>query len=274
MACTNPLHAWEPNEYTRTGKLKPVFKLEKGNKYNPIQLPCGKCPGCRADQRRDWGVRCFHESQMHEQSAFITLTYRDAPPRLDKYHLDIFLKRLRNNYGKVRYFACGEYGGKTGRPHYHMLLFGHDFSGGRYVAQKSETRYTNLAIEKLWEHGEIDICRLTPETCFYTAGYCLKKSGDRDTFAIQSRKPPIGYDWVSNHWDNMRRLGHVVINGQINPIPRTYYRWMEQELEPVKLKKRQFLAKVGSYDKYEKLKSGVHRQINLEARHKQEPNPI
>lgn len=274
MACTNPLHAWEPNEYTRTGKMKPVFKLEKGNKYNPIQLPCGKCPGCRADQRRDWGVRCYHESKMHEQSAFLTLTYRDAPERLDKYHVDIFLQRMRDHYGKVRYFACGEYGGQTHRPHYHMLLFGYDFSGGPYVAQKTETRYTNLEVEKLWEHGEIDICRLTPETCFYTAGYCLKKSGQKDTFSMQSRYPPIGKRWVEEHWDSMRRLGHVTINGQINPIPKVYHRWMEQELEPTRLKKRQYLAKIGSYQKYLELKAGANRQTNLEAKHKKEPQTI
>lgn len=47
---------------------------------------------------------------------------------LDHYDVQTFLKRLRSKisykYGeKIRYFYCSEYGPKTFRPHFHLLLF-------------------------------------------------------------------------------------------------------------------------------------------------------
>lgn len=270
MPCTNPLHAWQPNEYTAKGKLAPVFKLEKGNKYEPVQLPCGKCPGCRADQARDWGTRCYHESLLHEQASFITLTYEEAPAAINKRDLQLFLKRMRKHYGEIRYFGCGEYGERTRRPHYHMLLFGRDFLEGPHIAHINDTRYINLQVQKLWGHGQVDIAQLTPETCFYTAGYCLKKAGQKDTFAIQSRKPPIGKTWLKDNWDNLSRLGHVVISGHIQPIPQVYFEWMEQELEPTRLKKRKYIAKLPKEHQYQSLKAGPSRQHNVLARHKSE----
>lgn len=267
MPCTNPVHAWQPLHYTDKGKMAPVFKMDKGNKYEPIQLPCSKCPGCRADQRRDWGVRCYHEAQLHEQSSFLTLTYQDAPPAINKLDLQHFLMRMRKHYGPLRYFGCGEYGGKTNRPHYHMLIFGHDFMGGPHVAHIEPDRYINARVERIWGHGQIEISSLTPDRCFYTAGYCMKKAGQADTFSIQSRRPPIGQRWLQDHWDNLNRLGHVVIDGHINPIPKVYFKWLEQELEPVRLKKRQYLASQPKALQYQKLKSGESRQANIAAKH-------
>nr|QJB18930.1 MAG: replication initiator protein [Microvirus sp.] len=274
MPCTNPIHAWQPNEYTAKGKMAPVFKLEKGNKYEPIQLPCQKCAGCRADQKRDWGVRCYHEAQLHSQSSFITLTYETSPPAISKPDIQLFLKRMRDHYGHLRYFATGEYGDRTRRPHYHMLVFGHDFLGSRHVATINEERYINLNVQKIWGHGQIEISNLTPERCFYTAGYCMKKTGQKDTFSLQSRVPPIGKQWLEQHWDNLLRLGHVVIDGHINPIPHVYFKWMEQQLEPVRLKRRQHVAKLGLQHQYKKLKAGESRQLNVAARNKTEGNTL
>ena len=38
-------------------------------------------------------------------------------------------KRLRDRvgYGRFRFYACGEYGETTNRPHYHAILFNYDF---------------------------------------------------------------------------------------------------------------------------------------------------
>lgn len=59
---------------------------------------------------------------------FITLTYSNDEQtfgNLDKTHLQLFIKRLRKKYKKpITYYAIGEYGGKTFRPHYHIILFG------------------------------------------------------------------------------------------------------------------------------------------------------
>ncbi len=48
-------------------------------------------------------------------------------PTLRKRDVQLFLKRLRKNYkydNHIKYFCCGEYGGKTFRPHYHLIIFG------------------------------------------------------------------------------------------------------------------------------------------------------
>lgn len=268
MPCTNPQHAWMPLGYTKNGKMAPTFKFEEGNKYEPILLPCSKCVGCKQDAKRNWGVRCYHEAQSHKQSSFLTLTYRDPPPdKISKHDLVCFIKRLRKHY-PLRYFGCGEYGERTKRPHYHLLIFGQDFlTPAKYVAEAGRDKYINAEVEKIWGHGQVIISPASPERCFYAAGYCLKKAGETDTFAIQSRMPPIGKPWLEQHWDNLRRIGFVIIEGRKITIPPVYFKWMEQELEPVKLNRRQYVAKQTPLRKYTKLKSGIHRDINLKAKY-------
>ncbi|AXH76449.1 MAG: replication initiator protein [Microviridae sp.] len=76
------------------------------------------------------------EQDRHSHAHFITLTYdnRFVPispngfMTLDKSAFPLFMKRLRKRLGvsanPVRYYACGEYGSKTHRPHYHAIVFG------------------------------------------------------------------------------------------------------------------------------------------------------
>jgi hypothetical protein len=43
---------------------------------------------------------------------------------LDKKHFQDFMKRLRKrSLIKLKYYACGEYGGASLRPHYHAIMF-------------------------------------------------------------------------------------------------------------------------------------------------------
>ena len=93
-------------------------------------FPCGQCFPCRVNQSRVWTHRLLLEQTQHGESCFTTLTYNDANipenGNLDKTHLQKFLKRLRKNvsHKKLRFFAVGEYGAKSYRPHYHLALFG------------------------------------------------------------------------------------------------------------------------------------------------------
>lgn len=93
-------------------------------------LPCGKCPKCLSRRVSGWSFRLMEEEKRCSSSHFITLTYENAPitksgfMTLQKRDLQLFIKRLRKlNQNKLKYFVCGEYGGKTMRPHYHMILF-------------------------------------------------------------------------------------------------------------------------------------------------------
>lgn len=102
-------------------------------------VPCGKCPDCVKARISQWSFRLVKHSQDKSvtSAAFITLTYdtlhvpitRNGFMGLDKRHLQLFFKRLRKAHERysdaatIKYFAVGEYGGRTNRPHYHVILF-------------------------------------------------------------------------------------------------------------------------------------------------------
>mgnify|MGYP003287430176 CR=1 FL=1 len=121
--------------------------------YEYINVPCGKCYHCIITRVNEWVTRMTANSMYNKNTYFITLTYdsalygtklfnetdpvihaynelhknQPAPLRLEKSHLQKFFKRLRKNTGKkLQYFACGEYGEKYGRPHYHAIIWSND----------------------------------------------------------------------------------------------------------------------------------------------------
>lgn len=170
----------------------------KIRKYDYIEIPCGKCIGCRLDYSRQWADRCMLEAKQHEHNYFLTLTYENKPETtsvnvetgeveeqgtLVKKDLQDFQKRLRRHYEyhlkgqDIKYYACGEYGSLRSRPHYHGIYFNlpiddlefsHKSKGG-YPVYKSET------IQKIWGKGIVGIGEVTWETCAYTARYIMKK---------------------------------------------------------------------------------------------------
>lgn len=82
----------------------------------------------------EWGFRLMLEEKRCQSSHFVTLTYdpkyvpltRNGFATLDKRDVQLYLKRLRFHAGKtanIRYYLAGEYGGRTYRPHYHIILF-------------------------------------------------------------------------------------------------------------------------------------------------------
>ena len=89
------------------------------NVLRELSPPCGQCIGCRLERSRQWAIRCVHESQLHENSVFVTLTYSDefCPISLEYAHFQNFMKRLRKKFGPTRMYMCGEYGERTFRPH-------------------------------------------------------------------------------------------------------------------------------------------------------------
>lgn len=162
-------------------------------------IGCGQCLNCRIDKQRVWTCRILLESKYYQYSTFTTLTYDDktipltptGETNLIKADLQKFIRDFRYaNRGDtqdVRYFAAGEYGDKTKRAHFHIVLFG-------IHPDKEEL------IEKTWNKGHITVSEINRARCAYIAQYCVKKLnaknpliGDRNPeFSIQSRKPGIG----------------------------------------------------------------------------------
>lgn len=130
---------------------------------------------------------------------------------LRKRDVQLFLKKLRKAGFKVRYFAVGEYGDQTWRPHYHLAIFGFPMCDDPPLAfQKRHKACSCLpcrAVQAAWGLGFTDLRLLERESAQYIAGYVTKKLtqkktkyekevlGERDPeFATMSRRPGIGAD--------------------------------------------------------------------------------
>lgn len=183
MPCFRPLKGYYGAAINKdTGKRSLVFTSDRGLVSSPVEVPCGRCIGCRLDRSLMWAVRCVHESQMHEDNCFLTLTYDDAhlPENgsLRPRDFVLFMKRLRERIApcQVKFFHCGEYGDKGGRPHDHVLIFGwrppdlvfHTMRNGNPV-------YLSSLVAELWRQGIIEVGDVTFQSAAYCARYVLKK---------------------------------------------------------------------------------------------------
>lgn len=213
MPCYKPLQAWRTFSQAKGKKI--VWgrdHLDGYESHRPIELPCGQCIGCRLERSRQWACRLMAEAQLHEATSFLTLTYAEMPLHcsLNLDDITLFLKRLRRRIEprKVRFFQCGEYGDRLGRPHHHVILFGEDFRGDRVPAESSQSglpQYTSGALDGLWGLGRCTIGDVTFESAAYVARYALKKisgsaaaahyDGRKPEFVTMSRRPGIGSAW-------------------------------------------------------------------------------
>lgn len=222
MRCTRPQYALEFGEFDGKHKIKFLgsradlsskMQLEaRYGKESILALPCGKCISCRMNKAKEWAVRCTLESLDHENNYFITLTYDDdhlpGDYKLHREHLRQFFKYLYNRGYQFRYFGCGEYGGKTKRPHYHLIMFGLDLPDLKSVgAGLSESKL----LKEAWPYGFNMIGDVSYESCNYVAQYTIKKVfGDKsDEFLCMSNRPGIGYNWCKEHLEKILKYDAV-----------------------------------------------------------------
>jgi len=149
------------------------------------------------------------EAAQYDDNSFVTLTYNDdnlpADSSVSPRELTLFIKRLRKEcdlkgYGRIRYFGCGEYGEKSGRPHYHLALFNYGpCLRGRTEAHRASCCVRCDIIARAWGQGKIDVGQLEQSSAAYVAGYVTKKwtSAKRlderhPEFARMSLRPGIG----------------------------------------------------------------------------------
>ncbi|QCQ84888.1 replication initiator protein [Blackfly microvirus SF02] len=233
MVCFAPLTAYRPPEGSEDGRL--VFNRRVCLSGIPIRVPCSKCVGCMMVRRRQWAVRCMHEKRMHSASAFVTLTYDDdhLPPGgfLVKRDLQLFMKRLRKQRPTgLRFFACGEYGERTLRPHFHVLLLNTDFADGRFykASASGSDLFTSRELSSLWPDGHCDFGAVTFGSAAYVAGYVMKKAvvpvllGLPSPFVVMSRRPGIGTSWFERYSDEAYKHDSAIMKGREVPLPRFY----------------------------------------------------
>lgn len=168
-------------------------------------------------------MRCTHEAQLHKQNCFITLTYNDENlpefGSLNKTDLQKFFKRLRKTAGSFRYYACGEYGERTQRAHYHACLFGIDFQDKiHFRTIKGNHLYTSETLKEIWGLGNTSVGSLTMQSAAYTASYVMQRTlgkgcprfvrHDTETseliplqqpYAVMSLRAAIGRTWIEKY---------------------------------------------------------------------------
>lgn len=249
MACYHPLKGYE---FGTTINNKPNYKIvsydkilydDEGFERPFIEIPCGKCIGCRLAYSRMWADRCIAEATCHESSYFVTFTYNeDNLPRvihretgeikdygtLVKRDCQLMMKRLRKNYqyeNKIRFYLAGEYGSQTARPHYHAILFGLKLDDLKLYKKTplGFNLYTSKFLEEVWQHqGHVIVAEVTWETCAYTARYIMKKKNGpgaiiyeelniEPEFTLMSRKPGIAKEFYELNKEDLIKYGEANI---------------------------------------------------------------
>jgi len=256
--------------------------IEHGAKRSDV--PCGKCVACLKKRVSGWSYRLQKEERRSNSAFFITLTYntenvpltKNGYMTLSKEDVQKFFKRLRKlqanremdscivcngvkkickevksrnaelcNMTKISYYLVGEYGSKTKRPHYHMIIYGADI----------------LEVEKAWkldgkELGNIHCGSVSGASVGYTLKYIHKekmvdpvtgrkeykigsaKNDDRlEEFSLMSKG--IGKNYVNErtiawHKADLLNRYYLPYEGKKLPLPK-YYRKLIYNDEELKL---------------------------------------
>lgn len=225
--------------------LSPIMvenpRFDGQDKVLPVR--CGKCQNCLNTTINDWCFRLEMEAKDWVNVDFVTLTYspkhvplsENGLPTLDKRDLQKLWKKLRRHGCKIKYFAVGEYGSNSFRPHYHAIIFG---------LQDVEI------LRKKWYFGFVHVGDyFSPAAVRYTLKYMWKpslipafKEDDRlKEFRCMSQK--LGsrfmtderYAWYMN--DIYNRINYAVnLQGHKQTLPRYYRRWLTKWIDTDKLR--------------------------------------
>jgi hypothetical protein len=296
MPCYSPLTAWEGKEINESGKRSMVFKSSSALDPNkPKELPCGQCIGCRLGRSKEWAMRCMHEISLYEKNCFITLTIddehlmkRNNPRSLDVTEFQKFMKRLRkkltpkNPYSKtaepeewkeyhdrtaIRFFHCGEYGDKYGRPHYHAILFNLEFDDLElWRIDRGNRLYISKTLQSLWTYGFSTIGEANFESAAYVARYILKKVNGKNAlehyneinwetgevkesrapeYITMSRNGGIGKGWYDKYKNDLYPKDFITIKGKKMKPAKYYDRMFELEypsdMEKIKMRRQELI---------------------------------
>lgn len=251
MQCINPIKAG----FTESGDL--TFSPRKMSKeLEPFEFECRKCLPCRLNIAREKAIRAMHETQIHKENIFVTLTY--APEHLKSEKLcyidfQLFMKSLRELHTRdisdpelkkqmsISYMVTGEYGDLNKRPHWHAIIFNYRPSDEK-PTRKTELGhqvYESETLNRLWKKGLVEYGDVTLESANYVARYAAKKLAhgqdqEHDYHPIHktSSKHAIGKRWIEKYWKRTFAEGNVLIRskGDIIPakIPRYYTDWLKK----------------------------------------------
>jgi hypothetical protein len=195
-----------------------------------INVPCGKCISCTKRRAGQWSFRLREEAKVSSSASFLTLTYEKAPISKNGFHtlhkpdFQKFMKRLRKlcPTNKLKYYACGEYGTKTLRPHYHAIIFNLPHS----IINNPQT------ITNTWNLGHTMVAHSNDLCINYVAGYVVKgqfeKLAEYDDripeFSLMSKRMGLAYltDSMIKFYKKKELTAIMRENGTYLPMPRYY----------------------------------------------------
>lgn len=225
-------------------------RMEADSKF--LEVPCGKCLGCRLDKSKEWATRIMLESKYYlsDECHFITFTYDDdhIPTLKNGLHTLVTaaefgkeLKRLRSlldrsSGDKIRFYGCGEYGDKFERPHYHFIIFGLKLPDKQLfkISKSGSPIYVSEFLNNFWNKGFVTVQDLTYESAAYTARYVMKKQtkkfheayGRVPEWVNMSRKPGIGRQYFEDYKDQIYKFDGIPVkqrHGAYMQKPSRYF---------------------------------------------------
>lgn len=224
-----------------------------------VTVSCGKCLECVRQKSIEWAFRILDEASQYKDNCFVTLTYNEKHLPVDnsvsRREVQLFVKRLRKALApvRIRFFACGEYGKKNSRPHYHLIIFNWYPSDSWFFKMDGKTKlYRSPQLERCWglldkqtnvfdSFGFSTVAKVTYETALYCAKYMNKYQYDKarylhrrdpsfvlpsPPFVQMSNRPGIGFNCV---YRCDLKYDRIYRNGKSTKIPRYYLKVMERD---------------------------------------------
>lgn len=283
-------------EYWDNFNNDPIRTCE--GRFRAIRVPCQtQCIACCESKAKEWATKIMLESENHTENYFVTLTYNDKylPVHNEMYcenlgiyfyddgtwnsyleydHVKNFIRKVRDwqrsEYGieGIKYFGCGEYGGKEGRAHFHIIIMGLHLDPEDVKVHSIDTMsnvlYECKKLEECWipkgarkgQHepmGFVSVAECNWQTARYVAGYVQKKNlkskkdeyeyfsnkeayyarrGQTPEKCFMSNHPGIGKDFYLQNNKDMFFDGYILIKGAKEKIVKAKIpRYYEKLLE-------------------------------------------
>lgn len=273
MRCAHPLKLFQSPQGGKLHSLEwfaehSVFTDDQLNDY---EIPCGRCVFCRLNYSRVWADRMTEEAMMYPESSNFMITFTYAPEHTDHLlvwqssfgenydipllslcyeDLVLFNKRLLKYYKQkfdhqgIRFYACGEYGTKGCRPHFHVCYFNlpiplNDLKPWKISKKNGKPiqYYTVGFLEDLWGKGIVCVQPFTYEGAAYCSRYVMKKQKEREydldqiynelgiakEKQVMSRCPGIGVPFYEANRDKIYETGNIFLPGGKKVTPARLY---------------------------------------------------
>ncbi len=248
------LDAWcvdtENSIYSRCilGKASDHFDVLLNDYHSQLQSNVAKCMAL--------GIPNNSLSWYDYVDSNFGFTHSDCVPLLYYPDLQRFLKRLRKYLSKffkdekIRYYAIGEYGTSSYRPHWHLLLFTdsdevarflqNTFYENRLLSKPTRTINSSFLLDSLWQYGSNTIDKTDCNASGYISNYVVgssvlpsilaklapQKAFHSVRFGCPYKKSEVRDFFVERNYERFSRIEYVDPASntlESRPLWRSYY---------------------------------------------------